>query len=99
MKIPKFGVTAATYWTYIGLIENLKGLGAAASKETDVKSENVIELWKIKILLRRAKARIGLKRFDDALSDLDKVLDLQPRNKDAAMMKEQIQDETTEVEE
>lgn len=99
LTLKQMGTSETMCNTALGLIENLKGLGAAASKETDVKSENVIELWKIKILLRRAKARIGLKRFDDALSDLDKVLDLQPRNKDAAMMKEQIQDEITEVEE
>merc|ERR1711933_544388 len=59
LTLKQMGTSETMCNTALGLIENLKGLGAAASKETDVKSENVIELWKIKILLRRAKARIG----------------------------------------
>jgi hypothetical protein len=56
-----------------------------------------IEVWKIRILLRRAKVTLmmGVKRLEDSLCDLDKVLSLQPMNKDAASMKDQIQQEIT----
>jgi tetratricopeptide (TPR) repeat protein len=81
--------------TALRLTENQLKLKPADQMDRECVAE--IEVWKIRILLRRAKVTLmmGVKRLEDSLCDLDKVLSLQPMNKDAASMKDQIQQEIT----
>lgn len=61
------------------------------SAESDCTAAIKLDETYVKAYHRRASARIGLKRYKDAVQDLEKILELEPANKEAAALLKQIQ--------
>jgi len=52
----------------------------------------LVEQWRVRILLRRASARLASKVYEAALEDLAAVLEAEPRNMDAAELKRKVEE-------
>ena len=59
--------------------------------ETDCTEAIALDPTYIKAFLRRGAARLGLKKYSDALNDFQQVLKLEPNNKQARTEVEHIQ--------
>lgn len=61
------------------------------SAEADCTSALQFDSKYVKALQRRAAARIGLKQYNEAIGDLKKVLEIEPKNKESRKELERVE--------
>lgn len=66
------------------MIINFFSVNSFHSADADCTESIIRDKKYVKAYYRRALARIELERFEDAKNDLEKILELEPSNKEAA---------------